>query len=179
MDHALSIAVQEDFNVNSRGDDNLEAFAEFLDVPYEFRRQPTLVPAALLPSRRIPLILLIVARSRGSRASWKVLQVLNWAVRDPVSAELLVGLLHEARDAPHLPVVRIEPAFDRALDLAVGLGLLTQPKPRIFQLTAPGRSVVTLIEASSAFSREKAILEQLDKGITQKQINMALEWRST
>ena len=165
--------------MNSWIDANLDAFSNFLDVPYEFRRQQTPVDAALLPGRRIPLVLLLVAKSRGDKASWKVLQVLNWAVRDPSSAGVLVGLLDDGRDLPHLPVVRIEPAFDRALDLAVGLGFLRQPAPRTFALTADGQRVVAAIESSEAFTREREVLARLHGKVTQKQIGLALEWRSS
>ena len=54
-----------------------------LDVPFRFEEQPDPVPAALRPERRVPLLLLLVAKCHGSGASWKVLQLLNWTTRDP------------------------------------------------------------------------------------------------
>lgn len=105
-----------------------------LDVPFCFEEQPDPVPAALRPERRVPLVLLLVAKCHGSGASWKVLQLLGWTTRDPRNMELLLSL-QEHSDIPDRAVVRFELALDRALDLAVGLGLLEQKTSRAFRLT--------------------------------------------
>lgn len=155
-----------------------EELADVLDVPFEFRRQPALVTAALQPERRIPLVLLLVAKSHGAGASWKALQLLNWVVRTPEHADVLWAL-REGRDIPDRPVVRIEPALDRALDLAVGLGFLEQRASRVFRLTDDGRRVVRSLEESSTFREERATLARFSGKVTQRQVNEALEWRIT
>jgi Tn3 transposase DDE domain len=123
-----------------------------LDVAFDFERQPDPVPAALRPERRVPLVLLLVAKSHGAGASWKGLQLLSWVVRDPEHAELLMAL-REDRDIPDRPVVRFEPALDRALGeghIATVDGMRfrvpvrsihTGPNPRYF---ARGRGVTWL-----------------------------------
>lgn len=152
------------------------SLAELLDVPFDFVRQPVPVPASLQPERRVPLVLLLVAKSHGSGASWKGLQLLNWVVRSPNHAEVLLAL-RKGRDIPDRPVVRIEPALDRALDLAVGLGLLEQRAARVFRLTDAGRKVVTELNESNAFVREREVLDQLQGKVTRTQVAQALEWR--
>jgi hypothetical protein len=139
-------------------------------------RQPAPIPAALQPERRVPLVLLLVAKSHGSGASWKGLQLLNWVVRSPEHADVLLAL-REGRDIPDRPVVRIEPALDRALDLAVGLGLLEQRAARVFRLTNDGRQVVGALNDSDAFGREREVLARLQGKVTRRQVDQALEWR--
>lgn len=152
------------------------SLADLLDVPFDFVRQPVPVPAALQPERRVPLVLLLVAKSHGSGASWKGLQLLNWVVRSPEHAEVLLAL-REGRDIPDRPVVRIEPALDRALDLAVGLGLLEQRAARVFRLTDEGREVVVALNDSDAFAQEREVLDRLRGKVTRTQVDRALEWR--
>jgi len=157
--------------------DDIE-FTELLNVPFDFERQPDPVPAALRPERRVPLLLLLVAKSHGAGASWKGLQLLNWAVRDSKHAELLVAL-REDRDIPDRPVVRFEPALDRALDLATGLGLLEQKASRVFRLTQAGQRLVEQLHSSDAFVREREILQLLQGKVTQKEVGRLLEWRES
>ncbi|MFB9249960.1 hypothetical protein ACFFWE_17075 [Sphaerisporangium melleum] len=152
-------------------------FFEILDVPFDFTRQPDPIPATLRPERRVPLALLLVAKSRGSGASWKALQLLNWAVRDPNNMDLLVAL-RNSQDMPERPLVRLDPALDRALDLAVGLELLEQKSSRVFQLTASGRRVVEDLNKTEIFIRERELLALLPGKLTQKEVQRVLEWRT-
>lgn len=124
----------------------------------------------------MPLVLLLVAKSHGAGASWKGLQLLNWAVRDPEHAELLMALRKD-HDIPDRPVVRFEPALDRALDLATGLGLLEQKASRVFRLTDAGKRVVEELDNSEAFARERETLGLLSGKVTQKEVGRVLEWR--
>lgn len=149
---------------------------KLLDVAFDFERQPDPVPAALRAERRVPLVLLLVAKSHGAGASWKGLQLLSWVVRDSEHAELLMAL-REDRDIPDRPVVRFEPALDRALDLATGLGLLEQKASRVFRLTDAGKRVVEELDVSDAFAREREMLGMLAGKVTQKEVARVLEWR--
>ena len=147
-----------------------------LDVGFEFDPQPEPTRAMLRPERRVPLLLLLVSKSHGAGASWKALQVLSWAVRSASHADLLVAM-SAGVDIPDRPIVRIEPALDRAIDLAVGLGFLEQKKSRVFRLTDEGRSVVRAIEVSGAFQMERDVLSRFKGKITQVEIARLLEWR--
>jgi hypothetical protein len=149
---------------------------KLLDARFEFAEQPDPIPAALRPERRIPLLLLLVAKAHGSGASWKTLQLLNWTVRSPDRMELLVSL-QQRSDIPDRPVVRFEPALDRALDLAMGLGLLEQKTSRAFRLTNNGKAVVGQVEESDAFQMERDLLGQLKGKLTQAEVDRVLEWR--
>lgn len=146
------------------------------DIVVDFQEQPDPVPAALRPGRRVPLLLLLVAKSHGAGVDWKTLQLLNWTVRSADHMELLVAL-QQRSDIPDRPVVRFEPALDRALDLALGLELLEQKTSRSFRLTEAGKSVVKEIENTEAFSLERQLLDQLKRKVTQAEVGRLLEWR--
>jgi len=146
------------------------------DIVVDFQEQPDPVPAALRPGRRVPLLLLLVAKSHGAGVDWKTLQLLNWTVRSADHMELLVAL-QQRSDIPDRPVVRFEPALDRALDLALGLELLEQKTSRSFRLTEAGKSVVKEIENTEAFNLERQLLDQLKRKVTQAEVGRLLEWR--
>ena len=130
-----------------------EDLIELLNVPYEFTSQPAPIPVTLRPDHRIPVALLLVAKSHGSGAGWQTLQLLNWSIRDAKHAQLLMAL-RERSDIPDRPIVRFDPALDRALDLAVGLGFLEQKAARVFRLTEFGKNVVDEIELIGVYSRD-------------------------
>lgn len=147
-----------------------------LDLPYKFERRPDPISAKLRPERRVPLLLLLVAKSHGRGASWKGLQLLNWAVRSSENIELIVQL-RRGDDIPDRALVRFEPTLDRAIDLAVGVGLLEQTSTRLYKLTAAGKSLVKDVESSQAFQREKERLARIEGKVTQKEVARLLEWR--
>lgn len=147
-----------------------------LDVPYLFERRPDPVAASLRPERRIPLLLLLAAKSHGSGASWKGLQLLSWAVRNADHIELIVSL-RSGSDIPDRPLVRFEPALDRAIDLAVGLGLLEAKANRVYRLTTEGKHFVADIQNSDAFMLERKMLDRISGKVTQKEVSRLLEWR--
>jgi hypothetical protein len=158
-------------------DANRSSARAFLqDVSFEFRKLPTPIPGGLRPTRRIALLLLLVAKSHGSGASWKGLQLLNWAIRDQRHTELLAALWAN-RDIPDRPIVRFEPALDRAIDLAVGLHLLEVKASQALRLTDAGRAAVVAVEKTSAFEIERALLERIPGRVTKVDVDRALEWR--
>lgn len=151
-------------------------FASMLRVPFEFSRQPDPVPAHLRPERRVPLLLLLMDKSHGAGASWKGLQLLSWLVRDIEHVELLLTI-RERGDIPNRPIVRFEPALDRTIDLAVGLGYLEQKSSRVFRLTALGKAAVRDLKASSVFQKERELMSMIKGKFTQRELSQVLEWR--
>ncbi|MFE0022296.1 hypothetical protein [Amycolatopsis sp. NPDC059021] len=147
-----------------------------LDVPYSFERRPDPIAASMRPERRVPLLLLLVAKSHGSGASWKALQLLSWAVRSPEHIHL-ISQIRDGEDVPDQPLVRFEPALDRAIDLAVGLNLLEDKKNRVYRLTNDGRALVKAVQKSNAFERERSMLDQIEGKVTQKEVSRIIEWR--
>jgi hypothetical protein len=118
-----------------------------------------------------------VAKCHSSGASWKGLQLLNWAVRDPRHADLLVAVWRGG-DIPDRPVVRFEPALERAIDLAIGLGLVEVRSARAIRLTAAGSALLQDLGRSEVFEKERHILAQIPGKVTRVDVDRALEWRT-
>ena len=93
--------------------------------------------------------------SRGGKASFGKLHVLNWALRSQEGSKALLDIL-ERRFSPGTVIVRIEPSLNRAVDLAHGEGLVKRNNGGI-ELTLQGQ-----VEA-------KRILEQKDIYVQEKE----------
>lgn len=144
---------------------------------FRFRRRPTSVPPDIRPEWRIPLLLLMVRRCRGQTATREQVHVLNSAVLSAGSLRALLAAL-DGRLAPRSPALQFEPAFDRAIDRAVGLGLLTTNIRGRLELTDLGRSVVDRVDADrNLFTSERELLESLPRSISQSAIRNALAER--
>lgn len=84
-----------------------------------FRERPKPCAGDLRISWRIALLLLILANSRGQKASMAKLHVLNDAIRTKSSSVKLRQMLDRTR--PMLEWrLRVEPALSRAVDFLVG-----------------------------------------------------------
>lgn len=151
--------------------------AELVDASYVFRRQAYPVSADLRPERRIPLLLFLLDKGYGAGASWQGLHVLNWMSRDRDHADLLVAI-REGRDIPNVPVVRFEPALDKALDLAIGLGFVTMTHSGTFKLTQQGRGLVDEIRPGEVFQRERAALALVSGKVSQGEVERLLRRRT-
>ena len=92
-----------------------------LDSTFVFKERPKPCPGDLRISWRVSSILLILRHSRGQRASFAKLHVLNDALRSESSRKKLEAILDG-----EVPVLawrlRVEPAFSRALEFVVGEG---------------------------------------------------------
>lgn len=147
-----------------------------LTVVYEFREQPNPIPADLRPERRVALLLLLLDKFLRTGATWEGLHVLNWAVRRRSHAETLRAI-QEGRDAPERAIVRFEPAFERALDLSLGLGLVRRKPSGAFQLTDAGSELVEAIRALPVLLEERDRLGLIDGRLSQRSLAKILSWR--
>jgi hypothetical protein len=144
---------------------------------FTFRRRPTSVPPDIRPEWRIPLLLLMVRRCRGQVATREQLHVLNSAVLSAGSRRALLAAL-DGRLAPRSPALQFEPAFDRAIDRGVGLGLLVANPGGRLELTVLGRSVADAVDAEeSLFTSERELLASLPRSLSQSTIRNALAER--
>ncbi len=142
-----------------------------------FTRRPTSVPPDLRPEWRLPLLLLIVRHCRGQTASREQLSILNSAILRPESRRALLAALG-GRLTPETPIAQFEPALDRAIDRAVGLGLLIVNAHDRLELTTVGRTVLrTLDSDDNLFVNERELLKSLPKALSQATIRKALTER--
>lgn len=91
------------------------------DTGFVFRERPRPCAGDMRISWRISVTLLALLHSRGRKASFAKLHVLNNALRSQASRDKLEAILGE-RIPAYTWRLRVEPAFTRALDFLVGEG---------------------------------------------------------
>ncbi|CAB4365431.1 MAG: hypothetical protein F2681_15000 [Actinobacteria bacterium] len=148
-----------------------------LDAEYSFGARPHPIPAELRTERKVALLLLLVSRCHGAGASWKSLHVLNWAVRSSGNFHALERV-RDGELLPDIPIVRIEPALDRAIDLSAGLGYLERKRSGTFRLLPAGTAVVVAVEAAGALATERALLDRMKNKVTQTMVESLLGGRA-
>src|ERR1019366_9944223 len=102
-----------------------DGIATEIRIPIRFKKRPNAVAPDFRPGWKVSLLLLILQfGSRGGKSSLTRLHVLNWAVRSIRHQEELLTTIKS--EAPLFSFnVRFEPAFSRAIDLAVAAALVT------------------------------------------------------
>ena len=144
-------------------------YSSDIDVPFRFKRKPMPIAAELRPDWKMAALLLILQRSsHGGKSSLKRLHILNWAVRSP---RFRVEFQQAQKDP--LPLfgfnVRFEPAFSRAIDLAVGEGFVQWVGGDRLQITAKGKRWVSEIEKDESVMREeREFFSKIGKSLTEK-----------
>ncbi len=122
-------------------------------------------------------MLLMVRQCRGQAASREQLHVLNSAVLSAGSRQALLAAIR-GQFAPRSPALQFEPAFDRAIDRGLGLGLMALNQQGRLQLTALGQGVVSAVESNpSLFASERQLLAELPSSLSQSAVRKALAQR--
>lgn len=149
----------------------------WLDAPMNFTARADPISPDFRPERRVAVCMLIVDKSRAGKASWKAMHVLSWALQSPKRVEMLTNLKN-GTNLLDMPVVRFEPALDRALDLALGLGFLTRDGLGPFELTDVGREALAEVREAGVLEREVAALAAVNGKVSNRDVERLLEWRS-
>jgi len=144
-------------------------------APFRFAARPIAIPPDLRPLWRLTILVLFLQRCcRQGKSSLKKLHVLNWAIRHPASRQTLLDVL-EGRARPDRAIVRFDPAFNRALDLAKGEKLVEQVSGDRFQLTAKGQLVAEeAMKDEECMTSEKWFMSQIASQVTEAKINKLL-----
>jgi hypothetical protein len=137
-----------------------------LDARASFTPRPSPIPPELRPNWRVALLLLIVQSCRQHKATWGQLHVLNWAVRTRRGRSAFERAVNQM-SVPEDTVIRFEPSLDRAVDLAIGLGLLRWEGGRLLELTEDGRGVLDLLGQHQLMSKEREFLDSFRGRLTQ------------
>ena len=116
------------------------------DTTFLFRERPKPCAGDMRISWRISVILLALQHSRGKKASFAKLHVLNDALRSPESREKLQAILGQEIPA-YAWRLRVEPAFTRALGFLVGESFATWS-------VSSGRTTLTLTESGIEAAKE-------------------------
>ncbi len=144
---------------------------------FSFRSQPIPVPGDLRIEWRVALIMLMLGYSRAGQASVAKLHILNDAIRSDRSTGQL-DIIVRAK-AGMLPwVLRVEPAFARAMDFVVGdkLAEWTQSAGRTaMKLTRAGATAFNNLEAEGDILKsEKDVLSVYAKAMTEGSVTAVI-----
>ncbi|UMG93996.1 hypothetical protein [Nocardioides sp. TF02-7] len=153
------------------------AVLDWLNAPMNFTARADPISPDFRPERRVAVCMLIVDKSRAGKASWKAMHVLSWALQSPKRVEMLTNL-KSGTDLLDMPVVRFEPALDRALDLARGLGFLARDGGGPFELTVAGRDALAEVRDAGVLELEVAALAAVNGKVSNRDVERLLEWRS-
>ena len=145
-----------------------DSLAAGIDKPFRFKRRPMPIAAELRPDWKMATLLLILHLSSiGGKSSLKRLHILNWAVRSARHR----AEFEQVRDrlSPLFGFqFRFEPALARAIDLAVGDGLVEWVGGDRLKNTTKGKRWIEQIEKDeSLFQDERAFLKRIGKTITE------------
>ena len=134
---------------------------------FTFRARAAPIHHALRADYRIATLLLMLHHcGRGGRASLVKLHLLNWASRQPGSRRALLDRLDGKLHFTDLPL-KFDPAFNRAVDLARGEGLVERDVSQSITIIPKGEKFVSEIIADSAcMVHEKHFFSSVGKRIT-------------
>jgi hypothetical protein len=139
-----------------------------INRPFVFRRRPMPIAAELRPDWKIATLLLILQiSSNAGKSSLKRLHILNWDLRSPKHR----AEFEQARDDPSSLFgfqFRFEPAFARAIDLAVGDELATWIGGDRLQISPKGkRWIQQIIKDESILQDERGFLKRIGKTVSE------------
>lgn len=145
--------------------------ASFLDVlldgPFALTPRPAPVAGDLRRAWGIALVILILGKSRGKRASLQKLHFLGHTARTRQTRQEAQQVFTGERRSSDL-VVRVEPLLNRALAFAKGAGLIELEKGKSAKLTSAGLAAYEILrEQSSICTEEKAFLEAVGARATE------------
>jgi hypothetical protein len=144
-----------------------------------FRSRPDPVSPELRPEWRIAILVLSLKKCGWvGRMSLKKAHVVNWAVREKASRETFLRMMKGERQTEDV-LVRFDPAFNRALDFAVGERLASLEKKStglIIELLPAGKELAKNIEEHEDCLKEERDFFDMVKKVPQEQIEELLEW---
>ena len=148
--------------------------ADFLDVLLDgpFALTPRLEPVSgdLRRAWGIALIILILGKSRGKRASLQKLHFLGHSARTRQTRQEVEQVFSGERRPSDL-VVRVEPWLNRALAFAKGAGLIELEKGKSAKLTDAGLQACEILNRQLGMcAEEKEFLETVGAKATEAAI---------
>ena len=148
-----------------------------IDIPelkteFLFRRRPVAIPGDLRPGWRIGLLVLLLNNCcRAGRTSLTRLHVLSWGIRTNESRRALRAALSRTF-SPSSLVVRFEPFLNRAVDFAIGEGLVRRSGGNKIELTPNGRKLAEeLASIETAYVVERQFIEEIQLNVTEALVN--------
>ena len=145
-----------------------------LDGPFELTSRPEPVPGDLRMAWGIALVILILARSRGKRASLQKLHFMAYSARTKESREEVRRVFTGDRSPADL-VVRVEPWLNRAIAFATAAGLITLEHGRSLKLTDDGlKTLERISSAESVMTAERTFLDVISPRATEAAVEKVM-----
>lgn len=156
--------------------DTKGVFRDFLSRATEFRSVPAILSGDMRPTWRIALLLISLSEAcRGGAADLTVLQVINWALRQPEKWAEFERILK--RDLPLFhPIVRFDPTLNRAIDFAAAHGVVEIEPHLKVRISTKGRAFVRQLKESEAapFEEEILFLQRIKPSLTKVNLRRVL-----
>lgn len=143
-----------------------------------FNAKPDAVPYNYRISYKVSQLCLIMRLCGwGDSCSLIKLQMISYAL---FSEETMVRLVDFADGVGPAPIVRFDPAVNKALTYAIAYGFVSQQKTGNYKLTAKGHNLAEQIKiAGDLMITELSRLKELSKKLTEVKIKELTElWRS-
>ncbi len=151
-----------------------------LDAKVTFRVRPLPVSCMLRPTYRISLLVLLFDQCTRQQATMLQIQVLNWAIRNPTNRQRFLQFMAEDL-RPDDVLVRFDPTLSRAIDFAMGEGVVEVPTGNDDSDNVPhrvsmhlgenGKSLLTSIkQMSDVFVIEKNFLASIGRKVSRKAV---------
>jgi hypothetical protein len=147
------------------------------EVDFQVSRRPEPIPIDARRSWRVATIVLALASSRGNRAGREKLLLLNYALRNPETQDSLADVLSGVQ-SPFFLEVRVDPGHARALDFAIGLGLVRRAGTSSVELTPTGIDLAAALNSDDSIApAHKRFLARIRRLATEGRIREILKWR--
>jgi len=141
-----------------------------LEGPFEITPRPEPVPGDLRIAWGIPLVVLMLGKCRGKRASLQKLHFLAHSIRTRQARAAVQQVFARQRRSSDL-LVRVEPSLNRALAFAKGAGLIGLERGKTAKLTELGLQMLEAIYGdASVFVEEKEFLDAVGAQATESAI---------
>lgn len=145
----------------------------------EFNPKPEAVPYNYRISYKISQLLLIISICCRGGCSLIKLNMISISMYTKKRERQLIDFANDKVVEP--PIIRFDPAVNRALLFAMSDGLVIQQKDGKFKLSSKGKKFVDLIKSDNELmTYEKTFLTELSKKLTEEKIkNIMVLWRYT
>lgn len=147
--------------------------------PFSFQRRPRDLPGDLRVAWRVALVVLILGESSvGKKASLRKLHALNWICHSGDHRNRFLSIV-EGRALPDDLLIRIEPSLNRAIDFAVGEGLVEWIKGNRIKLTEKGITFLQKIAADEGcMVDEIQFLRKIRTEVTETNLESIFSWNT-
>lgn len=138
------------------------------DVRFSFNRRPISIPGDLRPIWRIGLLTILMTQCcRQQRSSLTRLHVLSWAIRSKENYEDMLDLI-SGDLSPDSLIVRFDPAVNRAIDFAIGEGVMARVDGSRIELTALGKQFAQeIFDDINVYATEKLLAASLKQKVSE------------